>query len=139
VGSPIEGFGWEHWDNKLGVTMRIIRFIVAAVVFAPTAALASIVVPITYVGSMMGGDTICSAQAVAVANNVNQGEEFERNDAKARAEAESRCDVANNIMRNVTDALNENFNDNFNENFSEDLNHSFKRNLNKNIGRMMGF
>jgi hypothetical protein len=120
--------------------MRIIRFIVAAAVFTPSAALASVVIPVTYVGSMMGGDTICSAQAVAVANNVNSGDEFERNDAKAKADADSRCDVANNIMRNVTDALNENFNDNLNENFSEDLNHSFKRNLNKNIrGSMLGF
>jgi hypothetical protein len=120
--------------------MRIIRFIVAAAVFAPSAALASVVVPVTYVGSMMGGDTICSAQAVAVANNVNSGDEFERNDAKARADADSRCDVANNVLRNVTDALNQNFNDNLNENFSHDLNRSFRHNLNKNIrGSMLGF
>jgi hypothetical protein len=76
---------------------------------------------------------VCSAQSVATANNVNRGDEFERNDAKARAKSDSDCKVANNILRNVNDVLNENITDNITDNLSENLNRSLDHNLNKNI------
>jgi hypothetical protein len=76
---------------------------------------------------------VCSAQSVATSNNVNRGETFERNDAKSWSDSESRCDVANNIARNVSDVANGNFNDNLNENFSHDLNDALTHNLNDNI------
>ena len=76
---------------------------------------------------------VCSAQSVATSNNVNRGGTFERNDAKSASDSESRCDVANDVLRNVEDALNENFTHNNNHNGSGNFNDSQSHNLNNNI------
>lgn len=75
----------------------------------------------------------CSASSVASSTNDNWGEEFRLNDATARATAEGRCEVAEDILRNVHDVLNRNFADNISDNFSDDLNRSLEHNINGNI------
>jgi hypothetical protein len=89
----------------------------------------SVAIPVTAVVPI----GVCSAQSVATSNNVNRGGEFERNDAKSRSESESRCDVANNILRNVEDVLNDNNNGNLVGNLSHNNNDSGNHNLNNNI------
>jgi hypothetical protein len=92
----------------------------------------SLTVPVTAVIPI----GVCSAQSVSTSNNVNRGDEFERNDAKSSSDSESNCEVLNNVLRNVSDVANENFNDNLNENFSDNLNRSLDHNLNGNIRDM---
>jgi hypothetical protein len=89
----------------------------------------SLTVPVTAVVPI----GVCSAQSVSTSNNANHGDEFERNDAKSWSDSDSRCDVANNVLRNVNNVANKNFNENLNENFSHDLNRSLDHNLNGNI------
>jgi hypothetical protein len=89
----------------------------------------SVVVPVTAVVPV----GVCSAQSVSTSNNANHGDEFERNDAKSWSDSESRCDVANNIARNVEDVLNGNIRDNNNNNGSHNLNRSLDHNNNGNI------
>lgn len=89
----------------------------------------SIVVPVT-VAIPIG---ICSAQAIGTSNNANHGEEFDHNDALSNSQAESRCDILNNLLRNVSDVLNGNFVGNLTGNLSENLNHSLDHNLNGNL------
>lgn len=76
---------------------------------------------------------VCSAQSVATSNNVNRGGEFHHNDAKSDSDSESRCDVANNVARNVENVLNDNNSNNLVGNGSDNLNRSLDHNNNGNI------
>ena len=76
---------------------------------------------------------ICSAQSIGFSNNVNRGEEFERNDATSESNSEARCDILNNLLRNVSNVLNGNFVGNLTGNLTGNLNNALHHNLNGNL------